>query len=292
MNRHIFPHIALFLANSIYAINYLFAKDVMPDYISPTGFILLRVLGASIIFYIIHMFFIKEKVQRSDLLYIIVCAIFGVVINMLCFFEGSNITTPINASLIMITTPLIVYIISCFLSKKERTYRRFLGVLLGLFGAAFLITNGSFSFEINFGDLLIFLNACSYAFYLILIKSMMKKYHPITVLKTLFLIGLIIILPIGWPHISNIGPISIIPIDIIFKALFVIICTTCVAYFLNIYAISRLRATTVAFYIYLQPLLATLLSIVLGKDNLTLIKIVAASFIFIGVYFVVKRSIR
>ena len=292
MQRIIFSHIALFIANMIYAINYIFAKDVMPDYISPTGFILLRVMGAALIFFLIHMLFVKEKIERKDILRIIICAVFGVVINMLCFFEGLNITTPINASLIMITTPLIVYLISCFLSKKERTYKRFLGVLLGLFGAGFLITNGSFSVEINFGDFLIFLNACSYAFYLILIKSMMKKYHPITILKTLFLVGFIIILPMGWPHLSHIEPISVIPTHIIFKALFVIICTTCVAYFLNIYAISRLRASTVAFYIYLQPLLATLLSIILGKDSLTFVKIVAASFIFIGVYFVIKRSIR
>ena len=98
MQRIILPHIALFLANTIYAINYLFAKDVMPDYISPTGFILLRVFGASLIFFIIHSFFIKEKIKKTDLLYIIVCAVFGVVINMLCFFEGLNLTTPINAS--------------------------------------------------------------------------------------------------------------------------------------------------------------------------------------------------
>ena len=135
MQRIILPHIALFFANTIYAINYLFAKDVMPDYITPTGFILLRVFGASLIFFTIHSFFIKEKIKKTDLLYIILCAIFGVVINMLCFFEGLNITTPINASLIMITTPLIVYLISCVLEKKERTVKRFIGVLCGLFGA-------------------------------------------------------------------------------------------------------------------------------------------------------------
>ena len=96
----------------LYAINYLFAKDVMPDYISPSAFILLRVMFATIIFFIIHHFFINEKLAKKDFLYLAMCAVFGIVINMLCFFEGLNLTTPINASLIMITTPLIVYLIS------------------------------------------------------------------------------------------------------------------------------------------------------------------------------------
>jgi len=289
MQRIIFSHIALVGSNLIYAINYLFAKDVMPEYISPSGFILFRVIGACIIFNFIHLLWIKERLLKIDFLYLIICALFGVIINMLCFFEGLSITGPINASLIMITTPLLVYLISCFLSKEERTYSRLIGVVFGLFGALNLITNGRVSFQPdNFGDVLIFCNAMSYAIYLILIKSMMSKYHPITVLKTLFLISTIILIPFTSNEIV-ISDFQLMPISIFLKFLFVIIFTTCVAYFLNIYAIINLRASTVAFYIYLQPLLATILSVALGKDVLTWIKLVAALFIFIGVYFVIER---
>ena len=253
MTKIIFSHIALIIANTIYAVNYLFAKDVMPNYIQPSGFILVRVIGAAVIFSLIHALFIKEKIIKKDLWYLIICALFGVVINMLCFFEGLSITSPINASLIMITTPLIVYLISWTLFKEEREYKRFTGVVLGLFGAAILITNGSSQFKIdNFGDVLIFLNAVSYAIYLILIKSMMKKYHPITVLKIIFLVGLIIIFPFGW-HELSIVDFSILPTQIFLKVLFVVLFTTCIAYFLNIYAIRILKSSTVAFYIYLQP---------------------------------------
>jgi len=290
MTKIIFSHIALIMANTIYAVNYLFAKDVMPNYIQPSGFILVRVIGAAVIFSLIHALFIKEKIIKKDLWYLIICALFGVVINMLCFFEGLSITSPINASLIMITTPLIVYLISWTLFKEEREYKRFTGVVLGLFGAAILITNGSSQFKIdNFGDVLIFLNAVSYAIYLILIKSMMKKYHPITVLKIIFLVGLIIIFPFGW-HELSIVDFSILPIQIFLKVLFVVLFTTCIAYFLNIYAIRMLKSSTVAFYIYLQPLLATVLAICWGKGMLTRPIIIAALFIFIGVYFVVKRN--
>lgn len=290
MTKIIFSHLALFSANSIYAINYIFAKDVMPNYLGPYGFILLRVLGACLVFSLIHYFLVKEKIQKKDLGYLVMCALFGVVINMLCFFKGLSITNPINASLIMITTPLIVYLISCILFNEERSFKRFLGVFLGLIGAGLLISNGV-SLSINsLGDFLVFLNASSYALYLILIKKMMLKYHPVTVLKTIFLIGLVFIFPIGWSELSLLSS-TIVPLDIILKIIFVVLFTTCGAYFLNIYAISNLRASTVAFYIYLQPLLATLLSIAFGKDTLSTIKILAATFIFIGVYFVINRRV-
>ena len=290
MIRLIFPHIALFLANTIYAVNYIFAKDVMPYYITPTGFILLRVSSAAIIFFLIHSFFIKEKLHKKDMLYFFICAVFGIVINMLCFFEGLNLTSPINASLIMITTPLIVYVLSLYFKKEEHHYRKLIGVILGLFGASLLITEGVFNFQINnLGDLLVLLNAISYGIYLILIKSMMAKYHPITVLKNLFLLGLLILIPIGWSDLYQIN-FSEMPFGIILKILFVLLFTTCGAYFLNIYAISKVSSSTVAFYIYLQPLLATVLAIILRKDLLTDLKLVSALFIFLGVYFVIKRG--
>ena len=289
MPKILLPHLALFCANSIYAINYIFAKDVMPHYLGPSGFILLRVMGAFLVFSLVHHFFIKEVIHRKDIVYLIFCSLFGVVINMLCFFKGLSITNPINASLIMITTPLLVYIISCFISKEERSFKRLFGVVLGLLGAVILISNGSFLGINNLGDVLVFINALSYAIYLILIKKMMSKYHPITVLKTIFSIGLVFIIPFGWNELASLS-INTLPTDIIIKMIFVVLFTTCGAYFLNIYAISNLRATTVAFYIYLQPLLATIISVALGKDILTTIKILAAVFIFIGVYFVIRRQ--
>ena len=160
--------------------------------------------------------------------------------------------------------------------------------MLGLLGAVILISNGSFLRINNLGDFLVFINALSYALYLILIKKMMSKYHPVTVLKTIFSIGLVFITPLGWNELAELS-INTLPTDIIIKMNFVVLFTTCGAYFLNIYAISNLRAT-VAFYIYLQPLLATIISVALGRDILNTIKILAAVFIFIGVYFVIRRQ--
>ena len=163
MSRVIFSHIALFIANMIYALNYILAKDVMPEFITPKAFILIRISGALVVFMFIHIVFIREKIKRKDMLYIIICALFGVVINMLCFFEGLSLTSPINASLIMITTPLLVYIIDVIFFNKQHTYRKFFGVVLGLIGAILLITEGRLHFRIhNIGDVLVLLNALSY----------------------------------------------------------------------------------------------------------------------------------
>ena len=290
MSRVIFSHIALFIANIIYALNYILAKDVMPEFISPKAFILIRIMGALVIFMFIHKVFIREKIDRKDMLYIMICALFGVVINMLCFFEGLSLTSPINASLIMITTPLLVYIIDVTFFNRQHTYGKLFGVVLGLIGAILLITEGNLHFRFhNIGDILVFLNASSYALYLILIKSMMQKYKPITVLAHLFFIGFIIVLPLGYTEFFEIN-FYLLPFDIILKVLFVVLCTTCLAYFLNIYAISNLHPSTVAFYIYLQPLLATIFAIILGKDFLTTITLLSAFFIFLGVYFVIQRE--
>ena len=290
MSRVIFSHIALFIANIIYALNYILAKDVMPEFISPKAFILIRIMGALVIFMFIHKVFIREKIDKKDMLYIIICALFGVVINMLCFFEGLSLTSPINASLIMITTPLLVYVIDVTFFNRQHTYGKLFGVVLGLIGAILLITEGNLHFRFhNIGDILVFLNASSYALYLILIKSMMQKYKPITVLAHLFFIGFIIVLPLGYAEFFEIN-FYLLPFDIILKVLFVVLCTTCLAYFLNIYAISNLHPSTVAFYIYLQPLLATIFSIILGKDFLTTITLLSAFFIFLGVYFVIQRE--
>ena len=288
MNKIVLAHFALFSANLIYALNYIIAKDVMPTFISPSSFVLMRVIGAFFFFSTIYIFFIRQKVEIIDIYYLFLCALFGVVINMMFFFEGLSLTSPISASIIMITTPLLVYLISVSISIESYSITKFLGVILGLIGAFILISNGN-SFQISsLGDILVFLNAVSYSIYLIMVKKMMIKYHPVTVLTIIFFIGLIIILPITYDDFSSVN-FTNLPADIVLKMLFVVLFTTCIAYFLNIFALSNLKSSMVAFYIYLQPLLATIISLLFGKDVLSLIKIIAAGFIFLGIYFVVYK---
>ena len=205
MNSIAKSHLALFLANLIYAITFTFAKDVMPNTIQPLGFILVRVTGAMVVFQIIHRIWIREKVKREDYGIIALCALFGVALNMLAFFKGLQYTTPINGSVIMITVPIIVLILSAIILKERITGLKVLGVMLGLSGALVLSLYGQsseFGEDILLGNFLIFINAASYSYYLILIKKLTAKYHPYDFIKWLFLFGSIMVFPFGYSELS------------------------------------------------------------------------------------------
>jgi len=294
LNKTVFAHISLFFANLIYALNYTFAKDVMPDFIQPSGFILLRVIGAVILFSISYFVFVCEKVQNKDLMRLAICGVFGVAINQLLFFEGLNLTTPINAAIILTTNPVLVVIISFFILKENITFRKGIGIALGIIGASALILNGgNFSGNANFmlGNLFVFLNALSYGLYLVLVKPLMQKYHPITVMFYVFSFGLCCVLPFGYYELGIVD-FSSFPLKIIWKVLFVVVCTTFIAYFLNSVALQKLNPSTVSIYIYLQPVLASAFAIAVGSDALDMNKIIAASIVFIGVYLVSVRPLK
>ncbi len=292
MNNIVKSHLALFLANLIYAITFTFAKDVMPNTIQPLGFILVRVTGAMVVFQIIHRIWIREKVKREDYGIIALCALFGVAINMMLFFKGLNFTTPIHASVTMTSTPIIVFILAIFFQAEKTLPLRILGVALGAVGAIVLAVYGQ-DFELSnpnlaFGNLLVFLNAVSYGLYLTLVKPLMKKYHFLTIMKWVFTIGFVVVLPFGFADVQLVEWAEVSP-KIWGEIAFVVFGTSVLAYMFNVYALSNLRASTVSFYIYLQPVLATVIALFVGSDNLDPIKLFAASLIFVGVYLVGRK---
>ena len=288
MSRRLLAHLALFGANLIYGINYTLAKDVMPDFIQPLGFIFLRVSGAILLFWLCYRLFFYEKVAKSDLFKLALCGLFGVAINQMLFFEGLNLTTPINAAVIMVTNPILVLIIGAFLAAEVITKRKMLGITLGATGAISLITYGG-AVELNsnhlWGNIMVLINAASYGVYLVLVKPLMQKYKPITVISWVFLFGFFLIFPFGWGQFQAIEW-SIMPTGILWKAAFVVVCTTFMAYLLNIYGLKSLNPSTVSTYIYLQPVLASMVAIFTNSDSLSLIKLGAALVISSGVYLV------
>ena len=288
MKIKILPHIALFAVNLIYALNYSIAKDVMPDYIGPSGFILLRVIGGSFLFFLTYIFFIKEKVNSSDIVRLIFCGLFGVAINQLFFFEGLNLTTPINAAIIMTVSPILVIIFSAIIIKEKITIRKIFGIFLGLTGAATLILkSGAISLDNDYfiGNFLVFVNATSYSIYLVIVKGLMTKYNPITVMFYVFSFGLIFVFPFGISELSNVS-LEIFTLEIFLKVGFVVICTTFLAYLFNAFALKSLNPSVVSIYIYLQPVLATVIAIILKSDSLDLVKIISSVFIFSAVFLV------
>ncbi len=289
MSTTVKAHIALFFVALIYGGNYSVAKLVLDDnYIQPLGFILMRALSGVILFWIVHLMFVRERVEKKDLPLIITCALFGVAINQMFFFMGLKYTTPINASLIMTTTPILVLLTSAIIIKEKITFKKMIGIALGAIGAIILISLGkdlSFKQTQLFGDLMIFINAVSYGIYLVLVKKLMGRYHPITVVKWVFTFGIFMVFPFG------IGDLMIVQwsdfTQVIWMAVaYVLICVTFLTYLLNAFALKVVNASVVSIYIYLQPLLATFIALMMENDELGVVKILAGVLIFSGVYLV------
>ena len=292
MNKRLTAHLALFAANLIYGINYTVAKEVMPNYIEPLGFILVRVTGAVILFWLCYALFYYEKVKKGDLLKLAICGLFGIAINQMLFFEGLNLTTPINAAVIMVTNPILVLLFGIFLATERFNTKKGIGVALGALGAIVLITNGSqvsMNNEHFWGNIMVFINASSYAVYLVLVKPLMQKYKPITVISWVFLFGILFVIPFGWSDFQAIQWATM-PYDILWRIAFVVIGTTFLAYLFNIYGLKTLNPSTVSTYIYLQPVLASIVAIIASSDSLDITKIGSSILIFLGVYLVGHKT--
>jgi drug/metabolite transporter (DMT)-like permease len=292
MDRRSLAILAAFGASTIYALNHVIAKDVMPNYIKPYGFILLRVSGAAILFLLISFWSPKERIAKADWLRLVACALFGMVINMLMFFKGLSLSTPINSAVIITISPILLLILSAIWIKERITWLKIAGIFVGLAGALTLVLFGAEVRQdapnIPLGNTLFIINATSYSIYLIIVRPLTKKYHTFTLMKWLFVIAVIINFPITIEEFSEVRW-STLPFDAIWKMTFVVICTTFLTYLLNLFALKELSASTIGAFIYLQPLLTIVFAAILRADSLNQVKIIAAGLVFAGVYMVTKR---
>ena len=280
------------LVSIIYGVTFTIAKDVMPEFIEPFGFILLRVGGSVLLFWMVSFFGPKEKIATADFPRIIAAAFFGVALNMLTFFKGLSYTSPIMGAVLMVTTTIIVLILSAIIMKERMLKRKVFGIILGLAGTVSLILYGKSMINAPnemLGNLLVFINAISYGFYLIIVKKLMDKYNAFTFVKWIYTFGFLMVLPFGWSEFDAVNW-TIIPTDIYWKIGFVVVFSTFLTYLLNLVSMRELKPTTVAVFIYLQPLFATIFAISLGKDDLSWVKIGSAILIFVGVYLVTQKK--
>jgi drug/metabolite transporter (DMT)-like permease len=292
MNKKLQAHLAILMANIIYGANYSIAKEVMPAYIKPFAFVLIRVGGALLLFLLVSKFVIKEKIDNKDLPRIALLGICGVAINQLLFLKGLSLTTPINASIIMISNPIAVLLFAAIALKEKIAINKIVGILMGIGGALLLLLfNKTFSFgsDTLTGDIMVLINSISWAFYVVLAKPLMKKYNAFTVVKWVFLFGLLYVFPFGYSEITLVEW-KAIPLIGWYCILFVVLGTTFLAYIFNTYALKALSPSVVSIYIYLQPFIATVIAVIFGKDELDARKIISALLIIGGVYLVSMPS--
>ena len=293
-------HVALFLVNVLYGAGHLLAKGVMPQFLSPPVFIFLRVSGAVLFFWVLSLFIKKIKITRADLPRFLACGLFGVALNQMFFFHGLNLSSSINSGIIMSMNPIMVAVLSFFLLKEKPSYLRSIGVLIGAIGAILLTLKGSVQDgESTLGDIFLFINAISYAFYLVLVKPLMLKYAPITVITWVFTFGLLFIC-LYPPTIQELVRTSFsgFPNAIYIKIAYIIIGVTFLTYLLTIYGLKFLSATVSSSYIYFQPVLVILFAFLFSyigwsedyTDTITLQKLGYMLLIFVGVYLTSRTS--
>jgi drug/metabolite transporter (DMT)-like permease len=292
-------HACLLGAAFIYGANYCIAKSVMPEPLVANAFIVLRATGAAVLFWIIA----AKKItipDTSDWWRLILCALTGVCINQLCFFNGLALTSPINSSIMMTSNPILVMLISALMLRQRITLLRVIGIICGASGAILLLTSqyGTMQGDSTKGDIFILINSISWAFYLVLVVPLMKKYHPTVVAAWVFLIGSFMVFPVGADKLSEIEWSQLSHWQW-FCLIYVVLGTTFLAYLLNMLAVSRLSPTTVSSYIYLQPFLAGIFSRIFDRilgipfdSSINPVKAISVILIFLGVYLVSRTDIK
>lgn len=284
-------HIALLIANIIYGLNVIFGKAVMPDQIKPFALLTLRSVSAAGLFWLASLFMPRERVEKKDLLYIFSVFIFGVVINQALFLKGLALTSPINSTIIMSINPIFAFVFAAFILREKITFLKGLGLMIGFTGVLILILqNGTpdISSSTFLGDMYTLVNTISWAFYTVIIKRMLEKYQPVTVMKWTFLFGILVNFPLGfrefvstdWGAISFAGWLQIG---------FVVIFATFIGYLLLSFGLRRVSPTIVSTYTYLQPVIAAYVATLIGQDHITGIMVISAIMIFAGVYIVSRQ---
>ena len=292
MNTRVWALLAAAGATTIYGLNHTVAKVVMPDYVGAFGFIFIRTAGAALLFWLLSLFLPKEKIDRGDYLRLFLACLMGMCINMLSFFKGLELSTPVNSGIFATTNPIIILLLSYLFLGEKIGIRKFLGITLGFTGALILVLYGTQNTgnapNVLMGNILFMINSFFFSGFIIVVKPLSEKYNTVTIMKWLFLIGFILTFPVtvseytevDWPNM---------PLDVLLRVAFVVLGTTFSTYLLNLYALRNLQASTVGAFAYAQPIIAISYAIYTGNDILDGVKAVACLVIMLGVYLVSKK---
>lgn len=286
-------HVALLATNIFFALNFTAVKYLLNgSFLKPFGLNLIRVGVTAFLLWVLYFFApVKATIFKKDFGRFLLCAIAGIAVNQLAFIKGLSLTYSIHASLLLLVTPIIITFIAAWVLKEKLTPNKIMGLCLGITGAIILIMTKDRSGNpgnVLIGDLLIILNAVSYAFYFVLVKPLMLKYNPIVVLRYVFTLGFFIILPFCWGEFAEINWTGY-GFNEYFALSFIVILGTFCAYLFNIYGIKNLGASVAGNYIYSQPFFAAAMAITFLGENITINKILAGVFIFAGVYLANKQ---
>ena len=287
-------HLALLCTNVFFAINFTAIKYLVNGgFAQPFAINIIRVAVTALLLWLLFIFKpVKSFILKKDIGRFLLCALTGVAINQLLFVKGLSLTYSIHASLLMLTTPILITILAAWILKERLTKLKVTGLFLGIAGALILVTSrerSGYAKDVVWGDVLIILNAIAYTIYFILVRPLIKTYNAVVIIRVIFTIGFFIMLPFCWQEFTQIEWQQFTPQAWLSLAL-VVVMGTFLAYLFNAYGIKILGAGMAGAYIYSQPFFAAAIAIFFLDEGLTITKIAAAAFIFLGVFLSNKKS--
>ncbi len=284
-------HGALLLGNLLFGLNYSYSKSLFVE-MTPLSLAMIRVVAASVLFLLVSGATGQRRVERRDLPKLLVASLLGLVANQFVFLQGLQFTSPVDASIITTVVPVLVLLISALFIGERITLFKTAGILVGAAGALLAILYdglGTLGQGRLGGNLLILTASTCYAGYLVWVKPLMEKYHPILIMTYVFVMGTILTLPFFGRSLLAVDFGSLEP-GAWGALVFVLLGPTFLAYLFIGSGLKRVRPTTVSIYQYIQPVVAALLAVWRGQDSLSLAKVGAAALVFLGVFMVTESQ--
>ena len=294
-NRPLIAHLAMFLACAFWGLMAPVGKDAMTHGLDGLTMVTFRVVGGAVLFWLTSLFVPKEHVPKKDVLLFAAAAVFGLVLNQCCYTIGLSITSPVNASIVTTSMPIFAMILAAIILKEPITGKKAMGVLMGCSGALILILTSAAHASDKVGDIrgdLLCLGAqFSFALYLSLFQSLIRRYTVFTINKWMFLWASLMVVPFTFTHVSTVVSVPI-PTKTWLEAGYVVFFGTYVGYILTMIGQKTLRPTVVSVYNYVQPLVSVTVSVMMGIGVLKWTQALAVVLVFSGVMLVTKSKSR
>ncbi|HEV2764923.1 MAG TPA: DMT family transporter, partial [Pyrinomonadaceae bacterium] len=256
-----------------------------------TGLVAIRLAGAAVAFAFLKRLLPHGAIRREDYPRLALYSLLGVFLNQLLFTKGLELSTAVNATLLGTAIPVFTLLVSILMGRERASGLSWLGLALAAGGVATLVNPfaADFSGQHALGNLLIVANTMAYGAYIAVSQDMMKRYGPLSVITYMFAFGSLYALPFGVPQLME-APLAEVSWGVWLLVAYIVAVPTVGAYYLNAWALARVAPSTVAAYIYLQPLISFALApLVLGEEERWSWRTLAsAALIFAGVAVVTR----
>lgn len=298
MNEKLKGHLFVFVAYILFAINIPVSKYLLPSHVTPEALTIMRMAFGCVMFWVTSLFTAKENVPPKDIGLLFACGMCGIAFNQGLFINGLSLTSPLDASIITTAGPVFVMILAALILKEPITRMKAFGVLLGLCGALLLVLHSANVVAEQAsslgGNLMIVCSSLSYSLYLVLSRPLVARYSSITIMKWMFLFATLALVPFTFREVLDAPAFNreILDYKELFAIFFVLFGATFLPYLFLPPAQKRIRPTTVSMYNYVQPIVASLIAVLIGQDRLSLTVVISAVFVFVGVYLVTQSKSR